>query len=426
MSTPSSQSSDPSAVNGDWFAQLQRSAAERHRRIGVPPKWREDWRNTDTRRILAATLESPAPGAKVGLEQLGTLIESPVARLVFVDGHWRGELSRTAGLPRGLTVRSLAEVLPAPERLQGALGLSALLEDAPFVALNTSRVTDGALIEVQRGALVGTVEVVFLTTERAEARATHPRVVVSTGPGSYLTVVERHVGLGEQPYLTNAVTELAPGTDATIRHVRIQDEGARAVHLATVVSRVPTQAKVLSTVITLGAETSRTAVWARLAGEQASCSMDGLYAPVGSQRHDHYTLIDHAVPKCSSSELYKGVIAGDAVGSFLGRILIGKGAVGSDTAQMCRSLLLSERARANMRPQLEIDNDDVCATHGATVGQLDADALFYLQSRGITPAVARGLLIEAFVREVLERTELNGLATRLADRVVTRGVEVSP
>lgn len=415
-------------LSGDgpaWFERLRGAAAERYARLGLPAKWREDWKHTDLRALRSAAASPPCERGRATEAELGLVLEAPAARLVFVDGAFDAPLSRTDDTARGLSVASLATVLDAdPGRVRPWLGLSALVEDGPFVALNTAILRDGAFIEVARGALIeAPVEVIFVTTESSQPGATHPRVVVGVGEGAHVTVVERHVGLGRQAYFTNAVTELVPSRDATIRHLRVQDEGPGAFHLGTVVGRTAHNAHIASTVVTLGAAHSRTAVWAQLAGERSSCALNGLYAPAKEQRHDHYTLIDHSVPECTSSELYHGVVAGAAIGSFLGRVLIGKGAVGSSTEQLCRTLLLTEAARANTRPQLEIDNDDVKATHGATVGQLDPDALFYLRSRGLTELAARGLLIQGFVRTVLDQSDVAELADGLADRVVGRGVE---
>lgn len=410
-----------------WLATRRAASRERLARIGMPTRKLEAWRYTDLSplRGVEAPWATPSPTASPDPRLLAPWrLREVSASVVFVDGHRAEELCTPASaLPRGLRVQSLASVLrEEPDPVRDTLGhADSALDDEPYAELNTATFADGVLVRVDRGAQIAApVELLFVTTERSHPTSTVARVLVDAGDGSAVTVVERYVGLGRQPYLTNAVTELALGRDARVEHVKMQQEGPAAVHFATLLARPGHGAELRSHVVTLGAASARNAVHVAFEAERAQCTLTGLYAAAHGQSHDHYTVIDHRAPHCTSAEVYKGVVGEKAVGSFLGRVLIREGAVRSATEQLARTLLLSDSARANCKPQLEIDNDDVTASHGAAIGQLDSDALFYLESRGIPPVEARGLLIRGFLQELVDRLPVAELAEGLPDLVLGR------
>ena len=405
-----------------WLGTARQAAREHFQTLGFPSRRREDWRYTDTRSLLRIDFTTPFADAALRVHERSVapfMTPNAAYTLVFVNGLHVPSLSR-GGDPKGVAVTSLAQQLKsAPERVREHFGRAVLLPEAAFVALNTACFNDGAHIEVKRGTLVEKpIELLFFTTDEDVPTTSHTRVLVEAADGSCVTVIERHVGLGRQPYLKNAVTEVVIGQSALVRHVKVQEEGPRAFHFATLGSRPAAGGRLESHVVSIGGWTVRNAVHAVLASERSSASLNGLFAAAGRQSLDHYTEIDHAVPRCESTELYKGVVSDEGVGSFLGRVVIRKGAVESNTDQQVKTLLLSEKARANCKPQLEIDNDDVKATHGAAIGQLDDEALFYLVSRGIDRATARGLLVSGFVHGVLDTLPVPGMADALARRIL--------
>ncbi len=412
-----------------WLGTARKAAREHFEAHGYPTRRSESWRYTDLKGFGKLTFDTPLADAGLAFtrEILAPWL-SPSAgnSAVFVNGVFSPRLSSFSAVA-GLEVRSLAETLAiAPESVRPYLGHLHGSPDGGFVALNTAQFYDGALIRVGRGELVeAPVEVLFLTTEDEKPTRTETRVLVLAGEGSHVTVLERHLSLGSSPILKNTVTEVLPERDSVVRHVKVQQEGENAYHFGTTTATPAAGARFESTIISLGASVARNAVHVTLAEERATCNLTGVYAAAHSQSLDHYTHIDHAVPHCTSEQLYKGIVSDSAVGSYLGRILMRDGAVKSSTDQLSRTLLLGENARANAKPSLEIDNDDVRATHGAAIGQLDQNAIFYLRSRGIDLATARGLLIEGFVREVLDQVPVDGLGDSLIPDVLRRLDEVS-
>ena len=400
-------------------AQWRQGERQRFEALGWPNRRREDWRYTKTRAIAALELNQ-APHGSITTEQIaGIKLAEAYALVVLINGRFSAEHSQ---LGAGVTVHA-----SDAGAAWAGLGTVAALEDAPLVALNGAKFLDGVRIDVPRGVhWSAPVEVLWVHTEADRPTEQHSRLLVIAGDGSAATILERHMGLGSQPYLSTAVTEVLTGRDATVRHVKVQDEGAAATHFATVVMKPGQGGKVESHVVSLGAATQRTAVHALFTEPNAECRLNGVFAAAEQQSLDHYTVIDHAVGNCTSHELYRGVVADSGIGSFIGRVLIGVGATGSATDQLAAVLLLGDNASANVKPQLEIDNDDVTASHGAAIGQLDAEALFYLRARGISEAQARGLLIEGFVKEVLSSLPVDGLAETLTDRILARAQRASP
>ncbi len=370
-----------------------------------PTRKREDWRYTDTKPAQRHAYTPATPGANgISPELLATWsLADSAALLVFVNGAYVESLSRPEGRARVI----------GPGRVDRVT-----LEGAPLVAHNDASYTACAAIEFGDGTRPeAPIQVLFLHTESDRPTQTHTRVRVKLQKHCELTLVETHVGLGTQPTFETAVTEIDMADGCVVQHVNVQRAGAAANHFHTTVAR-PSVGRYESHVVSLGAETARSAVHVPFETEGSECLVNGLYAARGTQSLDHYTEIDHRVPHCTSSQTYKGVVADTAVGSFLGRVLMREGAVGSATDQLARVLLLGEGARANAKPQLEIDNDDVRATHGAAIGALDEDALFYLQARGLDRVTARGLMVEGFVREILDRLPVASLAESLAGEVL--------
>jgi Fe-S cluster assembly protein SufD len=334
--------------------------------------------------------------------------------LVFVNGRYSENLSSPGELD-GVKLGSLAEVLQMkPEIVQPHLGQYANLEEHAFNSLNTALMRDGAFVHVMKGKTAEKpIHLLFVSTAHAEPATSHPRNLIVAESQSQATIVESYVSVGPDVYLTNPVTEIILGDGAVLDHYKLQDESRRAFHVATMQYRQDRNSSLRSHSITLGGVLVRNNLTAVLDGEGAECTLNGLYLVMGEQHIDNHTRLEHAKPHCSSRELYKGILDDKSRGVFHGRILVHKGAQKTDSKQTNNNLLLSDEALINTKPQLEIYADDVKCTHGATIGQLDQDAIFYLRSRGIGEKAARSLLIYAFASEIVGRVKVEALRAKL-------------
>ena len=400
---------------------LRREAIARFAETGFPTAREEDWKYTNLDALARTAFRLPPR------EVSGDLQATPgwSSRIVFVNGRHAPGLSRPAALPAGVTVGSLAEALAAdPGIAEAHLGSSANLRELPFVALNTAFLDDGVIVRIPDNAIVEEpIHIVFLSRPNGEPSVSHPRVLILAGRHSQATVVERHVGEGI--YFTNAVTEIVAAEGAVIEHCKLERESDRAFHVG-IVSATQARASSLTThAVLLGGRLVRNDVTTVLGAEGATCALNGLYMTEGSQHVDNRTLIDHASPHCSSNETYKGVLDGKSRAVFNGEIIVRADARLSDAHQLNKNLVLSDEALIWTKPRLRILNNDVRCTHGATVGMLDEDALFYLRSRGLDARGARALLVYAFVSDILAtikarplRAELEALvAARLPERL---------
>jgi Fe-S cluster assembly protein SufD len=406
----------------DFVAAARRGGREAFARHGLPTTREEDWRFTSLAPLAPHAFSHGDPAAPVTAAELERAAGKAMgARLVFVNGRLRGDLSSAHGLPAGVHAASLQHAIATtPDRVAARLGQTLAVEGRPFAALNAAFLGDGAFVHVGAGARGGAVELVFVTAGGTGPVAVHPRVLVVADPGGEATVVETYVALGTQPALTNAVTEIALGDGARLDHYQVQDQPGTAFHFATVAAEQGKGARLSTHSTALGAALSRSDVLARLAGEGAEAEIAGLYMADGRRLVDNHSVVEHAVPNGRSRELFKGILDGESRGVFAGRIRVLEGAAKTDSHQHNANLLLSRDAIVDTMPQLEIYTDDVKAGHGGTVGELDADALFYLRSRGIPGEAARGLLIYAFAREMVDRVALPGLRERLGRRVAAR------
>lgn len=407
-----------------WLRAARRRAFERFAAMGFPTARDEDWKYTrltaierrmfrsaerNTGVVTPASLEPYALGA--GAEHL----------LVFVNGYYAPELSRPGRLPGGVTVGSLAAALDRPPAaLEPHLTRYAEGAGNAFAALNTAFTADGAYIFIPEGvAIEAPVHLLFVSTGGDGAVFTHPRNLVIAGPNSRIILIESYAGLSDG-YMTNALTEIVQGKGARVERYKLQQEGDKAVHISTLDVHQQHASELVSRCFSLGGGLARNYVNTLLDGEGAQCILDGLYLAAGRQHVDNHTLIDHAKPRATSREFYKGVLAGHARGVFNGRVVVHQDAQHTDAQQTNRNLLLSEDAEVDTKPQLEIYADDVKCSHGATVGQLDEDAVFYLRSRGMDEAGARSLLTYAFAADIIGRVTLAPVRARLEKLVGAR------
>jgi Fe-S cluster assembly protein SufD len=390
---------------------------------GFPTTSQEEWRFTNVAPIARTTF-APPRRAPLDAAFLGPL-QIPggnVARVVLVDGRFDAGLSDLGPLENGVRVVSLARALADDaERVRAHLGRLAAIEGHPFTALNTAFLEDGVFLTVADGTLAeNPIEILYVATASAEASVRHPRTLVVAGARSQLALVESFVTIGEGPSLTNAVTEIILGPNAIVDHYKLQRESLASYHISRTEGLIAESAVLRSHSFTLGAGLSRNDACVVLNGEGADSILNGLYVVDGTQHVDHHTAIDHAKPHCTSHELFKGILAGRATGVFNGRILVRQDAQKTDSKQTNKNLLLSEDALVQTNPQLEIYADDVKCTHGATIGQIDENALFYLRSRGIARETANAVLTYAFAAEVVEKVRPEGLRRLLEQRVAER------
>jgi Fe-S cluster assembly protein SufD len=345
-------------------------------------------------------------------------------KLVFVNGHFAPELSSTAKLPEGVKVMSLAAALASDTALvEKHLFRHARADANAFTALNTAFFQDGAFIYVPAGETVTEpIQLLYVSTAKDDGATAHLRNLIVAEKGSQVTVIESFVSLSDSSYVTNSVTELVAGENAIVEHLKLQDEGQRAFHIATVAAQFGCASNVVTHSIALGAKLSRTNIYANLAGEGLECILNGLYLTRGEQLADHYMIVEHAQPRCASHEYFNGILADKSKGVFHGRILVQPDAQKTDAKQTNKNLLLSDDATADTKPQLEIYADDVKCTHGATIGQLNDESIFYLRTRGISLETARRMLIHAFAGEIIDRVRCTPVREEL-DKLVWERLE---
>jgi Fe-S cluster assembly protein SufD len=422
------------AKNPEWVTRSRRDAIEAFRRLGFPTPRDEEWRFTNVRPIAETefvTADLPAGFDASCLD--AHRLPGVAAELVFINGRYVPHLSTNTLLPAGVRVESLAAAVASDGNgLALHLGHVADFERQPFTALNTAFWADGAAVIVApRVAVERPIHLIFVTAgvrpttgparlEPPRATVSHPRVIVLAGRDSRASIVESYVGAPDARYLTNAVTEVVLGDHAVVDHVKVQREAVRGFHVATLHALAASNATLTSHSVSFGGGLVRNNVVATLDGEGAECTLNGLYVADDSRLVDNHTTIDHAKPHCRSREVYKGVLGDRARGVFNGKIIVRPDAQRTDAKQTNKALLLSADAQINTKPQLEIFANDVKCTHGAAVGQLDEEALFYLRSRGLPQQRARDLLIQAFAGDVLGALTVEPLRSRLESELLRR------
>jgi Fe-S cluster assembly protein SufD len=405
-----------------WLRERRKAAMARFDELGLPTSRDEQWRHTNltplTRTVFHPGARGEPPRGDLNMNALADLrLGGP--RLVFVDGKRSAALSSTDGLCEGVRVMSLAEALEQiPERLEASLVREHETPDGVFEALNSALLEDGAVVVVPDGVrLDAPIQLCFVSGGADEATASHPLTLLLAGQSSQVRLVEQYVGIDGSTYFTNARTSVEVGDNAIVDHYRLQLESDQAFHVSSLRSRQARDSRYTSHNVNLGGRLVRHDVRAALEGEGGTCQLYGLYLTRESQHVDNHTVLDHTSPHCDSRELYKGILDGKSSSVFCGRIVVRPGAQKTDAKQSNPNLLLSKSALAHTQPQLEIYADDVKCTHGATVGQIDADAVFYLRSRGLPEAQARDLLVNAFAGELLEHVQIESLRVALGSAI---------
>ncbi len=401
-----------------WLNALRAEAVDRVGELTVPTLRDEDWRFTDISpltRLSFQPVQLPVSREVADVERF--YLAEATTRLVFVDGVHAPELSRVAENCGVIVANLSAAAAVYATTIEPHLGRHAQFRNNVFTALNTAFLHDGALVVVPRDvSIAAPVHLLFIATQKDAA--SHPRCLVVAESGSAVTVIEDYVSLLDESYFTNAVAEFALADDARVNHIRVQRDSVRAFHMASCAVSLARASRYQSVSVALGAQISRYDLTVLQVGEGVQCTIDGLALIGGRQLADTHTLIDHAQPHGVSRQLHKCIVGGAAHAVFNGKIMVRPGAQHTDSSQSSRNLLLSGKARVDTKPQLEIFADDVKCAHGATVGQLDSEAVFYLTSRGLSDVAARSLLTYAFGAEIIDRIPVTSLRRRLEQTVL--------
>jgi Fe-S cluster assembly protein SufD len=411
-----------SRLPGDDAVAAQRAAAfDVFAKEGLPHRRIEEWKYTDLRALMrdAKPLAgAPDAAAKARAKAAGAVLgDVETRRLVFVDGVFVPELSELSGLERGLQIGSLAAALAEGDpTVLGHLGKLAPAGDVA-VALNTAFMGDGAVIRIGAGATIERpLHVLFVASQKPAA--TFSRSLVVAAPGARAMVIESYEGPAGSDYQVNSALELFVGDRAHVDHVKIIGEGADALHVSTLAAAIGAKARFNTFAFTVGGAVVRNQIFLNFDGEETVGGVRGATLINGRQHADTTLLANHIAHGCQSREVFKSVLDGEAHGVFQGRIVVSHGAQKTDAKMMTRALLLSERAEADNKPELEIFADDVQCGHGATAGALDDELKFYLMARGIPAAEAESLLIQAFLGEAIDGIEHAGLREALIEAVV--------
>ena len=407
-----------------WLSDARQAALDSAQRVGFPGPRDEAWKYTRLNAIQQTLYALATDIDDVDFDVCSIVAENRIANavalLVFINGHYQARYSTVADLPPGLCIVSLKQALnETPDQVAACFGRLAQIRDSAFTALNVAGAADGALLKVAPDVCIEQpVQLLFISAPQAQPISAHPRVIVHAQPRSAVSIIEHFVATEDHRYLTNKVTEIRADQAATVRHYLLQDEGINAHHIGTVEVYQDAHSHVESHSCAFGARLSRTAINIHQHKPDASCLVNGLFVVDGRQYVDFHTNIEHHQPRGSSHEYFNGILKGRACGVFDGRVYVHAHAQQADAHLSNHNLLLSSDAEVNTKPQLEIYADDVKCSHGATVGQLDEQQLFYLRSRGLTAATARALLTVGFGRSIIGRVDCASIRQLLYARLV--------
>jgi Fe-S cluster assembly protein SufD len=414
-----------------WLTALREYGRGLFEQRGLPHQRQEEWKYTDVSTLARQHFAAPASpgltGKLVGEQNLrGYLLPSfaPPLRLVFVNGAYSPSLSRCGvqQLPEGVEIRNLeAAINQNHPLLQTHLATYAKPDRDSFVALNNAFIEDGAWILIPKDVhLYEPVHLVYITTGSGKASSWHPRNLLVVETGAKVSIIEEYIGDKDEPYFNNPVTEITIDDGAEVEHYKVQRESAGAFHIATLEVRQGNASRFVSHNLTFGGQLTRNNIHSYMTGPGSSCTLNGLFMIEDTQHVDNHTLIHHGAPGCQSSELYHGILDDKARGVFNGKIYVEPVAQKTDSQQTSRSLMLSNDAVVDAKPQLEIFADDVKCTHGAAVGKIDEESLHYMRSRGISHHEARKILTLGFARQITQRFELEPLKKAVGAFLVNR------
>lgn len=421
------QQDNPSAA---WFELLRESAIDRFELLGFPTVKDEEWKYTNLTQIAKTDFQPVTNEPVIELDvnareslNLSSYPETAVTHLVLINGVLRADLSSTAGLSTVIAMDLFSAIGdPRYEKtVREFLARQAEFQNSGVRALNTALIQSGVFVVIPKDVqLDAPLQITFLSDPQKVNSASFPRALVVAEENSSATIVESYIGTKEDRYFTNAVVELVLKDGARLDHYRLQRESNSAFHLATTAAELGRGSSYNTTSITLGGELSRHDISVSMDHEGAECWVDGLYVVGSGQHADTHSVIDHTQPHCTSRQLYKGILDGNSRAVFNGKVFVRPGAQKTDAMQTNKNLLLSNEARVDTKPQLEIYADDVKCAHGAAVGQIDEDERFYLETRGLNPELARNLLTYGFAEEVIAKIKIDSLRNQLDGVVLNR------
>lgn len=414
-----------------WLRDIREQSFAQFERAGFPTVQNEEWKYTNVspiaktkfRPVIAANGTALSQGDKLAPF---TYEETRNSVFVFVNGIFRSDLSSVKSL-ENVTAIQLEKALQDPNYeavIRQSVQKSTPTNENGFALLNTALFAGGLFLRIPRGVEIETpIQLQFISEEiqGETAAAAFPRIVIVSEANSAATIIESYAASdNDSSYFTNSIVDVVLEDSARLRHYKVQREGSRAAHIATTRVDLGAKAHYDTTTINLGAQLSRHDINVTMDHEGASCSVDGLYMVDGNQHTDTHSVIDHRKPRCSSHQLYKGILDGKSRAVFNGKVFVRHGAQQTDAQQTNKNLLLSNDAQVDTKPQLEIYADDVKCTHGAAIGQIDEDMMFYLESRGINPVLARNMLTYGFAEEVIEKIKIESIKRELDEAVLNR------
>ncbi|HKJ81955.1 MAG TPA: Fe-S cluster assembly protein SufD [Ignavibacteriaceae bacterium] len=404
------------SLNGESTApihKIRKEAISNFSNLDFPNTRDEEWKYTNISPLLKYNFKPSLEKQDVKQEQVNKYLfdELEHSLLVFVNGHFDAGLSRIKHLPKGVIAGSIAgaikEKSPVVEK---HFGKYADYKNQIFTALSTAYTKDGAFIYVPDGKIVEeAIHILFLTTESDENILTQPRNLFVAGKNSQVRLIEHYASLGENIYFTNSVTEIFADENSIVDHVKLQEENRKSFHVARMEIDQEKNSNFSSHAISLGGDIARNDFNSRFNDEGGECMMNGLFLTDGTQLFDTHSLIDHAKPHCNSHEHYKGILDDKSRGVFNGKVIVRQDAQKTNAFQENNNIILSNDALINTKPQLEIFADDVKCSHGATIGQLDEEAMFYLKSRGIGEETSKSILIHAFASDVIKSIKIKAI-----------------
>lgn len=395
----------------DWLKSIREAAINKFADLGFPTPQDEDWRFTNVAPIARGSFEILENGHdKVSASDLAPFQfeNTDTTELVFVNGRYSNELSSTTKLPKGVIVKNLADAIESEQEiLQNNLAKYADFNEEAFTALNTAFMEDGGFVFIPKGTVLESpVHLLFVSTESDTPSITNPRNLIIAEENCEANIIEHYTSMADSVYFSNVVTEIVVGENSTIGHYMIELESKKAFNISTLRVQQARSSNINSHSFLLGGSLVRNNVHPVLAGEGCDSLINGLYMPNHRQHIDNYMKVEHASPHCDSRQLYNGILDGRSRAVFHGRIIVHEDAQKTDAKQTNRNLLLSDTAQVDTKPQLEIYADDVKCTHGATIGQIDENALFYLRSRGISKEQSLDIIMNAFTNETFESMTL--------------------
>lgn len=411
-----------SGLNGGASApihKIRKDAISYFSRLEFPTTRNEEWKYTSISPLLKQTFTPSEDHSVISKKQLNKFLfnELEHSLLVFVNGFYAEELSELKDLPEGVIAGSISDAIENhPEIVEKHFSKYADYQEQIFTALSTAYTKDGAFIYIPDGKIIGEpFHIMYVSTSENQKLLSQPRNLFVAGKNSQATIIEHYVSVDESIYFTNTVTEIFAGENAVLDHIKLQDESRNAFHIARMEVDQERNSNFSSNLISFGAVLSRNDFNTRFNDTGSECILNGLFMIDGNQLFDVHTMIDHAKPHCNSHEHYKGILDGKSRGVFNGKVMVRPDAQKTNAFQENNNIILSDSALINTKPQLEIFADDVKCSHGATIGQIEEEALFYLKSRGIGDKTARGMLIHAFATDVVNSIKVETIRNYLEE-----------